>query len=101
MGKGQRTKKVFLQLGVPDIGGHLGTQNIDGHASFKDNLFYTLNNHPGFNQIHIHRSGNGTVLFVCKKTTTDGTAPGVGVSHTSALYAEAVRRAAEQPPRFG
>lgn len=90
-------KKKFsgkpMKLGVPDIGSKLGQQDITNHPAFVLNLFYTLNNHPPENQIHIHLGADGRVLYVSKKTTGQSD-NGVRVPNNSQLFRDAADRAA-------
>ncbi len=90
----KRTKGTPLALGVPDVGGYLGRQPITGHPTFVLNLFYTLNNHPGFNQLHVHLDAAGTVRYVSKKFTGQQ-GNGTQVNAGTALFNSAVMRAAQ------
>lgn len=56
--------------------------------AFRHGLF-VLNNHPGNNQIHIHRGAAGGVLFISIKNSDDGGSPGTPVAHTNPLWARA------------
>lgn len=93
----KRVRGIPMTLEEPDIGQLLGTKNIDGHLSFRDDLFFSLRNHLGFNEIHIHRNAANAVVYVSKAKTGDSHR--ARVEETSALFKEAVRRAGEVPAR--
>ncbi|MDL2354016.1 MAG: hypothetical protein QFF03_02035 [Pseudomonadota bacterium] len=85
----RRFRGTPMVLGLPDIGTHLNTLPVRNHLSFRDNVLFVLNNHPGNNQIHIHRGAAGGVLFISIKNSDDGGSPGTPVAHTNRLWARA------------
>jgi multidrug efflux pump subunit AcrA (membrane-fusion protein) len=91
--KKKRNKGTPMALGLANVGGYLGRQTITGHATFVLNLFYTLNNNPPYNQIHVHLDSNDTVVYVSMKYTGQQ-GNGQHVASNSALFAEAAQRAA-------
>ncbi len=90
MGKKSGRKKVYLVIQDPNIGTYLGTTATPSHNFFMDILFFVLNNHPGTNQIHIHRHRVGGGVTLTLKNTDMGGAAGLAVAANSPLQQEAL-----------
>ncbi len=89
----KKNRGTPMMLGVANVGGLLGRQTITTHPTFVLNLFYSLSNHPGYNQIHVHLNAAGVVVYVSMKSTVQQ-GNGTNVPNNSALFAEAAQRAA-------
>ena len=92
--KKKRFKGTPMTLAAPDIGVLMGRQAIANHPVFVLNLFYPLNNNPGFNELHVHLDVNNVVVYVSKKTTGQA-GNGTLVPPGSALFNLAAARAAQ------
>jgi hypothetical protein len=82
-----------LVLGVPDVGGYLNTLATPNHAVFADIVIFSLNNNPGFNEIHVHRNALRVAVQISKKQTGDQ-GNGTAVAAGSALFIAAAAAAA-------
>jgi hypothetical protein len=91
--RAKKKKFVPLILTAPDVGSYVSTLVTPGHHTFHDIVIFTLNNNPGYNQIHVHRNAARVVIQISKKhTTTQGNGPAVLLG--SQLGQEAIAKAA-------
>ncbi len=74
-----------MALTAPDVGGYLGTIPTPTHAVFTDIVFFTLNNHPPYTEIHVHRNAGGAAVQISKKYT-GMVGNGTAVPFGSALF---------------
>jgi Domain of unknown function (DUF4157) len=89
----KKPKSSPMSLQAPDVGAYLNTLLTPGHATFHDIVIFTLNNNPGYNQIHVHRNNAGVAVQISKKSTdTAGNGPAVPIG--SPLFAAAAAVAA-------
>ena len=64
----RRFKGEKMALTAPDVGVYLNTVPIT-HAVFHDIVFFTLNNHPPYTEIHVHRDAMGNAVQISMKYT--------------------------------
>ncbi|MBX8486531.1 hypothetical protein [Pseudomonas cichorii] len=80
-----------MQLGVPNIGGHLNTLILN-NSQYRDIVCFVLNNNPGYSEIHVHRNGLRQAVMISRVVSGYGGGRN-HLLHTDPLFTEAAQAA--------